>query len=217
MIYLEETLNLEPAAPVTMDKLVEYAEANLVPACADAGVRIFGAWYSHVEWFGQVRHLFEFDDMASFAKHWDRLKSDPDWIEIDKKMNEMAPQRTFNLLEDLNGIPREVTEKAIADSAENPLGMYFLAILHVVPGTLGEFKESLSAVTSDGPMPIIASLTPVTGNRNVFIDVWKGGDPQRRPYAPADDAMKPFFENLRINAPREKVIYVYTLPYSALK
>lgn len=214
MIYFEETLNLEPASPVTMDKLVDYAENEIVTACADAGTRIFAAWYSHTEWFGQVRHVYQFEDLASFAKHWDRLEHEPRWVEIEKNLDQMAPQRTFNLLEDLNGIPAEVTQKAVEDSAENPLGKYSLAILHVVPGMLGEFKASLAQ--SDGALPIVASWRPVTGNRNVFIDVWKGAIGQEG-YAPANDAMKAFFENLRPAAPREKVINVYTLPYSALK
>ncbi|MEE8399558.1 MAG: NIPSNAP family protein [Desulfobacterales bacterium] len=214
MIYFEDTLNLEPASPTTMDKLVDYAQEEIVPACADAGVRILAAWYSHTEWFGQVRHVYEFEDFASFGKHWDRLKNDSRWIEIEKKLDEMAPQRKFNLLEDLNGIPAAVTQKAIEDSAENPLGKYSLAILHVVPGMLEQFRVSLAQ--SDGAFPIVASWTPVTGNKNVFIDVWKGAIAQEA-YAPANEEMKAFFENLRPTAPREKVINVFTLPYSTLK
>lgn len=214
MFYLEETLNLEPAAPVTMDKLVEYAQKEIVPAVESDGFRIFAAWYSNAEWFGQVRHVYEFEDFASIGKHWNDRKTDERWIDIEKNLSEMAPQRRFNILEDLNGIPAAVTQKAIEDSQKNPLGKYSLAILHVVPGMLDQFKAGLAA--SDGTMPIVASWTPVTGNRNVFIDVWKGTIAQDA-YAPAADEMKEFFANLRPGAPREKVVNYSTLPYSTLK
>ncbi len=214
MIYFEETLNLEPAAPLTMDKLVQYAQQELVPACRDYGIRILAAWYSHTEWFGQIRHVYEFENFAAFGEHWNNLKSDPRWIEIEKFMDDIAPQRSFNLLEDLGPIPAEVTEKVVQETAEKPLGVYSLAILHVVPGMMEQIKTGLAE--SAGNLPIVARCRPVSGNKNVFIDVWKGPIGQEH-YKPAEESSKSFFEPLRIVAPREKVISVYALPYSALR
>ena len=66
-------------------------------------------------------------------------------------------------------------------------------------------------------LPIVAAWTPVAGNPNQVIDVWKGALGQER-YQPADENMeRGFFAPLREIAPRERMVNLYPLPYSPLR
>jgi hypothetical protein len=64
--------------------------------------------------------------------------------------------------------------------------------------------------------PIIASWRAVAGNPNEVIDLWKGALGQE-PYQAANERMKAFFRPLRDMAPRERLVNLYSVPYSPLR
>ena len=92
--------------------------------------------------------------------------------------------------------------------------MYSLAVLEVAPGKLAEFVAMLDAVKQ--MLPIVASWRAVAGNPNEVFDLWKGALGQD-PYSPADERSKAFFRPLREMAPRERLVNLYSLPYSRLR
>ncbi len=55
MIYLEETYDLVPASPTTLDELVALSEERLVKDYGDHGARLVAAWFSDTFQFHRVR------------------------------------------------------------------------------------------------------------------------------------------------------------------
>ena len=214
MIYLEETLNLSPASPETLDTFVGYAQEKFVPVCHRLGCRLVIAWYNDFEWFCQVKHVLEFDDLEALKSFRVGASKDTAWGEYAAKLEEIAPVRSSRLLEPLAPIWPEILHEAVTESQEKPLGTYSLAILEVAPNHWNEFVAGLSQRPVN--FPIISSWHPVVGNPNEVIDVWKGGL-RLTGYERADDNMRQFFLNLRVRAPKERLVPVFTLPYSQLR
>jgi len=214
MIYLEEILNLTPASPETLDTFVEFAQEKFVPVCQRLGCRLVIAWYNDLEWFCQVRQVLEFDDLDALKAFRMRASQDPAWGEYAARLEEIAPVRSSRLLEPLAPIWPEILQQAVAESQETPLGTYSLAILEVAPNQWNEFVAGLSQPPVG--FPIISSWRPVAGSPNEVIDVWKGGM-RLTSYEPAGDNMREFFRTLRVRAPKERLIPVFTLPYSQLR
>jgi hypothetical protein len=214
MIYLEETFNLTPATPETLDLFVDFAQTKLVPARQNLGSRLIAAWYSDVEVFCQVTQILEFDSLSAYEGF--RLETDQNtkWKAIEDRLHELAPQQRLRLLEPLGPVPPETLHEAISESKQAPLRAYSLAILEVTPGKMSDFKAGLEQMAP--VLPIVASWRPITGKQNVVIDVWKGALRQEG-YQPAKEDSKEFFRQLREVAPQEHLIPVYTLPYSMLK
>ncbi len=214
MIYLEETFNISPATPETLDVFVDFAQAELVPACQSLGTRVVFAWYSDVESFCQVTQILEFDNLSDFEGFRFKAGQSTKWKSIEDRLRELAPLQRLRLLEPLGPIPPETLHKAIAESQQAPLGAYSLAILEVTPGKMPEFKAGLEETAP--LLPIVASWRPLTGKQNEVIDVWKSAL-RNEGYQPAEEEAKDFFRQLREIAPQERLIPVYTLPYSELK
>lgn len=214
MIYLEEILNLVPASPETLDTFVAFAQEKFVPVCQRLGCRLVIAWYNDLEWFCQVRQVLEFDDLEALKAFRKRASQDKAWGEYAAWLEEIAPVRSSRLLEPLAPIWPEILQQAVAESQETPVGTYSLAILDVAPNQWNEFVAGLSQPPAN--FPIISSWRPVSGSPNEVIDVWKGGM-RLTAYEPADDNMREFFRNLRVRAPKERLIPVFTLPYSQLR
>ena len=214
MIYLEETLNLVPASPETLDTFVDFAREKFVPVCQRLGCRLIIAWYNDLEWFCQVRQVLEFDDLGALQSFRAKASQDSGWGEYAAHLEEVAPDRRSRLLEPLAPIWPEILHQAAAESQETPLGTYSLAILEVAPNQWNEFVAGLSQPPAN--FPIISSWRPVAGSPNEVIDVWKGGL-RLTGYEPADDNMRQFFRNLRVSAPKERLIPVFALPYSQLR
>ena len=214
MIYLEETFNLMPASPETMDIFVEFAQEKLVPSSQRLGGRLVAAWYSDAEVFAQVMHVSEFDDLAALGTFRARAADDEAWAACARRLEELAPVRRSRLMEGLSPVPPETTRAAAAQSAESPLGAYSLAILEVNPGMMPQFISGLEA--SAKAFPIVANWRTVVGKQNEVTDVWKGAFGQAG-YKPADEGTKQFFRWVRELAPRERLLIVYPLPYSPLR
>lgn len=214
MIYLEETLNLVPASPETLDGFVSFAQEHLVPVVKRLGCRLLLAWYNDLEWFCQVKQVLEFDDLDGLKEFRVKASQEPAWGEYAARLEEMAPVRSSRLLEPLAPVWPEVLRQAAAQSQETPLGAYSLAILEVAPNQWDSFVAGLSRPPAN--LPIIASWRPLSGSPNEVIDLWKGGL-RLGGYQPADDGMKDFFRNLRVRAPKERLVPVFTLPYSDLR
>ena len=164
-----------------------------------------------MELFCQVKQILEFDSIGAFETFRIEAGKYPEWKEIEIRIEELAPERYSRLLEPLGSIPPETLHKAAVQSQESPLGVYSLAILDVAPGKMPKFIAALEEAAKR--FPILASWRSITGKQNEVIDVWKGALRQER-YKPADDFTKEFFRGVREMASRERMIPVYSLPYS---
>jgi hypothetical protein len=221
MIYLEETLNLQPATPDTLDKFIEFAQHDLVPSYHDLGTRLIAAWYSDIEMFNQVTQILEFEDLNAFGNYRSRMMTETPCQRLASQLESFAPVRHHRLLEPLVPAFSPILHKAISDSQTAPLGSYNLAILKVAATKMDEMVNGLSMVAESEALPIIMSWRPVAGNPSEIIDVWKGslqhsGYQTKERYGSMglDDD---WWKNLRIMAPEERVVSVYTLPHSPLK
>jgi len=214
MIYLKETFDLAPASPETRDAFIAFAKADLIPAYARLSARLIGAWFSHSEWYGQITQILEFESLAGFEASRAVAASDPAWRDCERRLDEFAPRRFAQLLEPLGPISPATLDDGIRASAEKPLTVYSLAVLEVAPGKMADFVATLDAVKQ--MFPILASWRAVAGNPNEVLDLWKGALGQE-PYSPADERSKAFFRPLREMAPRERLVNLYSLPYSPLR
>ena len=214
MIYLKETFDLAPASPETRDTFIAFAETDLLPAYEKLGARLVGAFFSHAEWYGQVTQVLEFDSLAGFEVSRAAAGADAAWSECERRLEQLAPRRSAQLLEPLGPIPPETLANAIRESAAKPLDAYSLAMLEVAPGKMADFVATLDAVKQ--MFPIVASWRAVAGNPNEVLDLWKGALGQE-PYSPADERSEAFFRPLREMAPRERLVNLYCLPYSPLR
>ena len=214
MIYLEETFNLAPASPETMDTFVDFAQEKLVPCCERLGARLVAAWYSDAEVFAQVMQVLEFDDLAALDAFRAEASRDEGWMECEGRIEELAPVRRSRLMEALGPIVPETLRGAAAESQKSPVGTYSLATLEVMPGKMPQFIAALEA--SAKALPIVASWRTIVGKQNEVTDVWKGALRQSG-YQRADEGTKQFFRWVRELAPRERLLVVYPLPYSPLR
>ena len=220
MIYLEETLNLAPATPMSLDGFIDFAQDKLLTRYPETGARLSAAWYSEVEYFRQVTQLLEFDDLNAFADYRNELDRSSSWKEIEAELSARAPVRRYRLLEPLVPEFATVFNKAIAASRDTPLKTYMLAILEVAPGQMQNMVAGLASVAENGSLPIVMSFRPLTGNPNEVIDVWKGSLQQSGYQKMESDSSAGFnqewWTNLLIMAPQERIVHAYTLPYSPL-
>jgi hypothetical protein len=221
MIYLEETLNLHPATPDTLDKFIEFAQNDLVPSYRDLGTRLIAAWYSDIEMFHQVTQILEFEDLNAFGSYRSSMMTDTRGQQLTGELESFAPVRRYRLLEPLAPAFSPILHKAISDSQDTPLGSYNLAILKVAATKMDDMVAGLSMVAESEALPIIMSWRPVAGNPNEIIDVWKGslqhsGYQSKEGYN-AMGLNDEWWQNLRIMAPEERVVSVYTLPHSPLR
>ncbi len=217
MIYLEQTLNITPASPDIRDEYIKVAQELLVPACKRLGARLVAAWYTNYEWVFQTNQIFEFDDIESLKNFRINASQDREWGEYVAQLEVFSPERRTRLLEPVGAVPPEVLHKAIEESQKTPLKAYSMAILQVNPGKMPDFLAGLAAGYKR--FPIIASWRPIAGSPNEVIDLWKGdvlfstAAMGYRPYSPMDQWVR----QLRENAPKERIVPLYTLPYSPLK
>ena len=214
MIYLEETFNLMPASPETMDSFVDFAQEKLVPCYERLRGHLVAAWYSDAEVFAQVIQVLEFDDLAALGAFRAATAGDEGWMECERRIEELAPVRRSRLMEALGPIAPETLRGAAAESQKSPVGSYSLAILEVMPGKMPQFIAALEAPAK--ALPIVASWRTIVGKQNQVTDVWKGALRQSG-YQPADEGTKQFFRGVRELAPRERLVIVYPLPYSPLR
>jgi len=214
MIYLQETLNLTPATPETLDSFIEVGQNLLVPVCERLGARLVVAWFSTYEWFRQVTHVFEFVDMKALKEFRIKANQDKQWGEYTAELEEFAPERRTRLLEPIGAIPPDILHKAIEESQKTALKVYSLATLEVTPNKMTEAVEFVKNFSKNAP--IIASWRPIAGNPNEINDLWKG-PLGPKDYQPAAEGMKPWFRRLRELAPKERLVQIFPLPYSELK
>jgi len=214
MIYLEETLNLVPASPETLDTFSAMAQQTFVPLCHRLGASLVIAWSNDIEWFCQVKHVLEFDGLDALKSFRMKASQDSAWGEYAAMLEEIAPVRSSRLLEPLAPVWPDILHEALAESRVKPIGTYSLAVLEVAPNQWNEFVAGLSQRPVN--YPIISSWRPVAGSPNEVIDVWKGGL-RLTGYEPANENSREFFRNLRVRAPRERLMPVFPLPYSELR
>jgi len=214
MIYLKQTFDLDPASPANRDRFVSIAERAILPAHERIGGRLVGAFFAHEEWFSQIIHVTEFDDLASFDRYREAARRDRETAEGIAQLEILAPNRSVDLLEPLGPIAVDTLHAAIEASNAEPLRTYTFAILEITGGKLDQFASMLEA--AGGGLPIIAAWRELSGNPNRVYDLWKG-DVGRHGYRPTDEAQDAFFEPLRRVAPRERMMRLHALPYSPLR
>lgn len=214
MIYLEETLNLEPASPETLDAFIGLVQEQLVPAGERLGFRLVASWYTDVEWFSQVIQMLEFDNLEAFAAFRAKASQDSAWKEYEARLEKLAPERQSRLLEPLGPIPPEVLHEAAAQSQQSPLGVYTWAVLGIAPGKMPDFITSVEGGAK--VFPIIASLRTIVGRQNEVTDIWKGPLRQQG-YTPTTEEANQPMRRLREMAPRERIVMVFPLPCSPLR
>ena len=219
MIYLEETYSLTPAMPASLDTFVKLSEEKLVPAYQRLGGRLVAAWFSSVELLYQPTQIFEFDDLGAFDAFRTKADVDPELKEILTGLDEMAPKRLTRLLESAAPVFSKTLHEAIAESQKAPLKAYNLAILEVIPAVMDMFLEALQAAAAD--LPIAASWRPIAGNRCEITDVWKGSlqqsGYQTQEFYNELGLTEDWWNQLRVAAPQERLVTVYTLPHSPLQ
>jgi len=217
MIYLEETLNITPASPDIRDSFIKVAQELLVPACNRLGARLVIAWSGNYEWVMQITQIFEFDDIEALKNFRIKTSQDREWGEYSAQLEIFAPERRTRLLEPIGAIPPETLHKAIEESQKSPLKVYSLAILEVNPNKMSEFIAGVKAGSQ--VFPIIASWRPIAGSPNQVIDLWKGDvlwSTESMAYQPFRKDQQ-WVRQLREQAPKERILPIYTLPYSPLK
>jgi hypothetical protein len=217
MIYLEETLNITPASPDVRDEYIKVAQEILVPACERLGARLVAAWNGNYEWVMQTTQIFEFDDIEALKSFRRKASQDKEWGEYQAKLEDFAPERRTRLLEPTGAVPPEVLHKTIEESQKNPLKAYSMAILNVIPGKMKEFLDGVAMGYK--VVPIIACLRPIAGNPNEVIDLWKGDvlfSKEAMSYRPFSQDQQ-WVRDLRTRATKERIVAVYTLPYSPLQ
>ena len=97
MIYLEETLNLAPATPMSLDGFIDFAQDKLLTSYSETGARLSAAWYSDAEYYRQVTQLLEFDDLNAFAAYRNELDRGSSWKEIEAELSARAPVRRYRV------------------------------------------------------------------------------------------------------------------------
>jgi hypothetical protein len=214
MIYLEETLNLAHASFEALDNYIEFAQKQLVPVCPEVGARLVAAWSSSEEWFCQVQQVLEFDDMDALKAFRVNASQNKAWGEYAAGLEEHAPVRRTRLLEPIGSVPPEVLHQAITESKDTPNYAYLHAILEVGMDKMAEFKAGLAEGYMN--LPIVAGWRPVSGSPNEVIDVWKSPEPTKA-YEPADELRREFLRNVRLVAPKERLVRMLALPYSPLQ
>ena len=213
MIYLKQDFNIHPAAPATRDRFIELARESLLPGYEALGARLIAAWYNNAEWFSQITHVLEFDDLTALERFRTSASRDAAFCQAQERIASLAPERREELLETLGPVPEDAFRRAIELSAEKPAEVYSFAILDVAPGQMEAFCKLLG--TAAAQLPIIASWKPLAGSIGRVIDVWRGDVQQN--YAPTNDALDAFFTPLREIAPREYIVRHFPLPYSPLR
>ena len=214
MIYLKESFNLHPASPANRDRFIVGVEEGLLPASSGHGARLVGSWFAHEEWYSQILHVTEFDDLAAFDEYRKAARTDAKLIEAQAKLANLAPERRSELLEPLGAVPVSALHDAIEVSRNEPVGVYTFAILEVTPGSMEHFSSMLAGAAS--ALPIAAAWRDVSGNPNRVIDLWKG-DTGKAGFRPTNDQQNAFFEPLREVAPRERMMRLHAMPYSPLR
>ncbi|MHA1913833.1 MAG: hypothetical protein ACW986_06340 [Promethearchaeota archaeon] len=217
MIYLEETLNITPASPDVRDEYIKVAQELLVPACKRHGARLVAAWTGNYEWVMQTTQIFEFDDIEALKKFRINASQDKEWGDYTAQLEVFAPERRTRLLEPTGAVPPEVLHNAIEESQKNPLKAYSMAILNVIPGKMTEFLDGVAM--GHKLVPIIACLRPIAGNPNEVIDLWKGDvlfSVEAMAYRPFTKDQQ-WVRDLRTRASKERIVALYTLPYSPLR
>ncbi len=217
MIYLEQTLNITPASPDIRDSYIKIAQELLVPACKRLGARLVAAWNGNYEWVMQTTQIFEFDDIEALKNFRINASQDREWGEYTAQLEVFAPERRTRLLEPIGAVPPEVLHEAIEESQKSPLKVYSMAILEVNPGKMSDFIAGVSAGYK--VVPIIASWRPIAGSPNQVIDLWKGDvlfSAEAMAYRPFSNDQQ-WVRQLRENAPKERIVPLYTLPYSPLR
>lgn len=214
LIYLKQAFDLHPASPATRDRFVQAMEKRVLPASAPLGARLVGAWFCHEEWFAQIVHVSEFDDLAAFAAWREVAQRDAQAREGAAELAALAPERRDELLEPLGPIAPDALHAAIEAARQEPVGVFTFAILEVTPGRMQDFASMLSA--AKGALPIVACWRDVAGNPHRVIDLWKG-DTGRHGYRASDARQEAFFGPLREVAPRERMLRLHPMPYSPLR
>lgn len=206
-------MTLEPASPETLDTFVALAQEKLLPL-ERMGFRLAAAWYNDIESFCTVIQVLEFENMAAFGGFRARTEQAEPWLEYQARLEELAPNRRSRLMEPLGSITPERLHDAWKETAEKPVGAYTLAIMDIAPGKMESLKAAMSA--SAATMPMVAQWKTIVGRQNEVTDVWKG--PMRLDgYKPSNEGANRFWRAVRQNAPRERLIPVFPLPYSPLK
>ena len=134
MIYLQQVFNIHPAAPATRDRFIELAQEELLPGYAGLGARLLAAFYNNAEWFSQITHLLEFDDLSALERYRADSARDAAFCQAQERVAALAPERREELLELLGPVSPDAIHSAIETARENPAGAYSFAILDVESG-----------------------------------------------------------------------------------
>jgi hypothetical protein len=185
-----------------------------VPVCKRLGTRLVVAWFSTYEWYYQVTHIFEFNDLEALKEFRIKASQDKQWGEYTTQLETFAPERRTRLLEPIGAIPPDTLHRAIEESQKTALKVYSFATLEVTPNKMTEFVEFVKILSKNAP--IIASWRPIAGNPNEVNDLWKGSLIPKG-YEPAIEGLKEWFQELRELAPKERLVLIFSLPYSQLK
>jgi hypothetical protein len=214
MIYVIHSYNIAPATPATRDRFIDTVDEFVLPSNERHGARLVGAFFANENWFSQIIHVTEFDDLAALGRHREAVAADEHAVEGIAELSGLAPEQHVELVERLGPVATSTLHDAIGASADEPAGTYTFAILDVEPAKMDQFAALVDA--AQRRLPIIGCWRDVSGNPNRVTDLWKG-DMGRAAYRPSDEGQDSFFRPLREIAPREKMMRLHVLPYSPLQ
>jgi hypothetical protein len=216
MILMLEDFDLASPTPHHLETLAAIATGPLAKQIESSGGRLMAAWLCNAEALFRVTQVVAFQDPGAFLAYRQAGKK-----EVLTELESIAPRRNAQLFVAAGAALQESFERAIAASQRaEAKKKHTLALLDVVADRLAELVQRNEGGVKMG-LPLVTTLTPLTGPYNRVINIWKGdlNEPGYQPPA--------FYESIgfgqawwawiREVAPRERLLTVSMLPHSPLQ
>ncbi|WP_022664426.1 hypothetical protein [Desulfospira joergensenii] len=220
MFYLEETLTPIIAMPKTIEAFIRFAEEKMVPLYEANGATLMASWYCNSKTLFQITQTWELNSFDVFTNFFSWAKNGTDWQTLNRELRTLMPQRQIRLLETANDFFSNAFHTAIYESRTQPIKTYTKAVLQMNTELMEGFISRQEEGIRSG-LPMISFMCSVTGKSNEVIDIWKGNlqEPgyQKQEFYDTVGMTEDWWHWIRANGPQERMVPVFTLPYSPLQ